>query len=310
MLSLTGMICPLINGFLLLTACGKNVSESANNENPQERYALLIGGGYSPNTDYNSFYANIFHVYTKLVNAGFKAENIKVLHYKGQSKNRPIVDGDATKGQIDDAVDFFASIVDENDIFLLFRSGHGTVEVIYEKYGIVSEDNPIPAEETNIKSLGTIAVMQFQDGIWTYLEFADRMKKINSNISLVVLNQCYAEEFVKVSQIVENTIIITETASYEFAFNMPKTQDGTDIWEFVACIFEGLLASPEHTANFNVIDIDGDNKASVQEAFKYQIECNPNCKGMRIHEQVYIQETPHLGFGPKFKDRQVFIIGE
>lgn len=62
---------------------------------------MLIGGGYSPNTDHDSFYANIFHVYTKLVAAGFKAENIRGLHYKGQSKNRPIVGGDATKGQID-----------------------------------------------------------------------------------------------------------------------------------------------------------------------------------------------------------------
>jgi hypothetical protein len=94
---------------------------------------------------------------------------IKVLFFSEQISNQTIVEGKATKENFLAELRHFEEMMDSNDSLLIFRSGHGMVEVILETGGKLSNSNDSHKIE-NIKSVGTEAVMCFPDGKLNYIE--------------------------------------------------------------------------------------------------------------------------------------------
>jgi hypothetical protein len=182
-----------------------------------QKYALLVGGGITERDDNESFYNNIEYVSNVLKRLNYKNKNVKILFYGDNSKFRPIVVADATRKNFIDELRHFEKTIDSNDSLLIFRSGHGTIELVDEKYGILSVDKEIPRIRIT-RIIGTAAVMSFPDGQLSYLEFQDRLKRIKAGQIVVILNQCYSGQFTEITSKLDNTVVVSETEDVEFAF--------------------------------------------------------------------------------------------
>jgi len=229
---------------------------------------------------------------------GYDDGNIKILFYGGKSSEHPIVEGKATKKCVIDELSHFEKIIDSNDSLLIFRSGHGIIELIFEKYGILSINENIPENE-NIKVTGTTSVMCFPDGPMSYLEFQEKLGRIRGKQIVVILNQCYSGEFTKIANKLDNTVVISETEEVGIAFTLKR---GTKRWEynewsFVKCICDGFLENGK-----------SGEKRSVFEAFHYMIKCNPNVEGVPLQpDKPLLKEYPQIKYGRNLTKGSVYI---
>jgi len=269
-----------------------------NRPNESQKYALLIGGGITKQNTFESYYKNIEYVANTLKKLGYYDGNIKILFYGGKSSERPIVEGKATKKSVIDELSHFEKIIDSNDSLLIFRSGHGIIELIFEKYGILSINEHVPDNE-NIKVTGTTSVMCFPDGPMSYLEFQEKLGRIRGKQIVVILNQCYSGEFTKIANKLDNTVVISETEEVGIAFTLKR---GTKRWEynewsFVKCICDGFLENGK-----------SGEKRSVFEAFHYMIKCNPNVEGVPLQpDKPLLKEYPQIKYGRNLTKGSVYI---
>jgi len=97
------------------------------------KYALLIGGGLCEFYNFNTFYKNIEYVANSLKQLGYNDDNVKILFYGGRSSNYPLIEEDVTRSNVIAELMFYERIIDPNDSLLIFRSGHGTIELVDEK---------------------------------------------------------------------------------------------------------------------------------------------------------------------------------
>jgi hypothetical protein len=188
--------------------------------------------------------------------------------------------------------------IDTNDTFLLFRSGHGIVELIFERYGILSKNDSAPENE-NVMVVGTAAVMCFPDGPLSYLELLDQLRSIKAKQNIVILNQCYSGQFAEIAMHLDNTVVITETGEVEIAFkDIRKTESWNyDEWPFVKCLFDGFLDK----------DLRGE-KQSVFKAFQYMLQCNPNVEGLPVQaDRPLLRESPQIRYGSGLQKGAVYI---
>ena len=269
-----------------------------NRLNESQKYALLIGGGITKQHTFESYYKNIEYVANTLKKLGYDDGNIKILFYGEKSSERPIVEGKATKKCVIDELSRLEKIIDSNDSLLIFRSGHGIIELIFKKYGILSMNEHVPESE-NIKVVGTASVMCFPDGSMSYLEFQEKLGRIKGKQIVVILNQCFSGEFTNIAHKLDNTVVISETAEVGIAFTLKR---GTKRWEhnewsFVKCICDGFLENGK-----------SGEKRSVLEAFHYMIKCNPNVKGVRVQpDRPILKECPQINYGKNLKKGSVYI---
>ena len=269
-----------------------------NGANESQKYALLIGGGITKQNTFESYYKNIEYVANTLNKLGYDDENIKILFYGGKSSERPIVEGKATKKSVIDELSHFEKIIDSNDSLLIFRSGHGIIELIFEKYGILSTNEHMPKNE-NIKVAGTTSVMSFPDGPMSYLEFQEKLGRIRAKQIVVILNQCYSGEFTKIANKLDNTVVISETEEVGIGFTLKRRTKRWEYneWPFVKCIFDGILENGK-----------SGEKRSVFEAFHYMIKCNPNVEGVPLQpDRPLLKERPQINYGRNLKRGSVYI---
>ena len=269
-----------------------------NRSNESQKFALLIGGGVTKQQNFESYYKNIEYVANTLKKLGHNDENIKILFYGEKSSDRPIVEGKATKKCVIDELRRLEKLIDSNDSLLIFRSGHGTIELIFEKYGILSIDEHVPENE-NIKVVGTASVMYFLDGFMSYLEFQEKLERIRAKQIVVILNQCFSGEFTNIANKLDNTVIISETGEVGIAFTLKRTTKRCKYneWSFVKCICDGFLENGRRG-----------EKRSVFEAFNYMIKCNPNIEGVGIHpDRPILKEHPQINYGRNLKKGSVYI---
>jgi hypothetical protein len=263
-----------------------------------QKYALLVGGGTGKKDNLDSFYENIKHVNYRLNELGYDAKNIKILYYGGNTPDRPIVDGDSTKKNFLNAISELGKIINPTDSLLIFRSGHGIIELNFHKYGILSKDETLP-EDSHVSVLGTAAVMRFSDGPLSSFVFQEELRKIKAKQVIVILNQCYSGMFIYITKKLSNTVVITETNEVGIAFDYirPTKKSKPRVWPFVKCLFEGLL-----------INSDQREKKSVIEAYHYMLECNPNVKGVAIKaDRPLLKEYPQIKYGGGLKMGNVYI---
>lgn len=266
--------------------------------NESKKYALLIGGGTSQRDTCESYYKNIQYFAMTLKKMGYDDKNIKILFYGGRTKGHPIVEGDATKTSILNELSYFGEKIDSNDTLIIFRSGHGMVELIFEKYGILSKNERVP-EIDNIKILGTAAVMIFPDGSMSYLEFQQKLEKIEGKHIVVILNQCFSGQFTDIAMNLGHTVVISETNKVEIAFKRTKKTKNSEhtVWPFVKCICDGFLKKS-----------NGEKKQSVINAFQYMLKCNPNVNGIPIQEgRPLWKESPQIKYGSELIKGSIYI---
>jgi hypothetical protein len=289
------MVLTIIIGILCFY---KFIFALKNRSNESQKYALLIGGGVTKQQNFESYYKNIEYVANTLKKLGYDDENIKILFYGGKSSDRPIVEGKATKKCVIDELSRLEKLIDSNDSLLIFRSGHGTIKLIFEKYGILSTNEPVPKNE-KIKVTGTAPVMRFPDGPMSYLELQEKLGRIRAKQIVVILNQCFSGGFVKIANKLDNTVVISETDEVGIAFNLkiaPRIW-GYNEWPFVKCIFDGFLENNRNK-----------EKQSVFEAFNYMIKCNPYVEGVGIHpDKPLLKERPQINYGRNLKKGSVYI---
>ena len=269
-----------------------------NGPNESQKYALLIGGGVTKNDAFESYYKSIEYVANTLRKLGYDDGNVKILFYGGKSSGRLIIEGNATKKRLTEELSHFEKIIDLNDSLLIFRSGHGIIELIFEKYGILSINEHVPENE-NIKVTGTTSVMCFPDGPMGYLEFQEKLGRIRAKQIVVILNQCYSGEFTKIANKLDNTVVISETEEVGISFTLKRRTKRWEYneWSFVKCICDGFLENGK-----------SGEKRSVFEAFNYMIKCNPNVTGVGIHpDKPLLKECPQINYGRNLKKGSVYI---
>ncbi len=256
--------------------------------NESKKYALLVGGGTSKDDTSESFYKNIEYVYQTLIKIGYNEKNVKVLFFDGKPTNHPIVDGNANKASFIDELYRYETIIDSNDSLLIFRSGHGTVELIFEKYGILVKEEILPEGES-INIIGSDAVMCFPDDPLSSFEFQEILGRIKAKQIIVILNQCYSGKFTEIANNISNTVVISETEEIGLGFISKRSTKSwkSSVWPFVKCMFDGLLENGK----------DG-KKRSINEAFQYMLECNPNIEGIGFRaDRPPWRESPQIKYG-------------
>ena len=144
--------------------------------NKSQKYALLIGGGITESDNFEFYYKNVEYAANTLKKLGYCDEDIKTLFFGGKTANHPIVEGNATKENFIYELRHLGQTIDSNDSLVIFRSGHGIVKLILEKY----PNNKHGLEIESIKCVGTEAVMRFPDGDLSHLEFQEILDALHA----------------------------------------------------------------------------------------------------------------------------------
>ena len=184
------------------------------------------------------------------------------------------------------------------DSLLIFRSGHGIIELKFSKYGILSKDESLP-EGSHVSVLGTAAVMCFSDGPLSSFLLQEELRKIKAKQIIVILNQCYSGMFTDITKKLYHTVVISETNEVGIGFNSIRLTKKlkSKVWPFVKCFFDGLL-----------INSFPREKKSVIEAYHYMLECNPNVKGIAIKaDRPLLKEYPQIKYGSGLTMGNVYI---
>ena len=258
-------------------------------------YALLIGGGMTEDDNIKCFYNSTEYAYHTLIKLGYRDRDIKVLFYGGQTPNHPIAEGDATKDTFLTELRLLGDTIDSNDSLLIFRSGHGTIKLVFERFQN-GNDNP---SIHNMKSIGTMAAMRFPDDDLSRFELQDILKEINAKQIIVILNQCFSGQFTQIVDHLDNTVVITETRTTEMAIkdNRKTLRWAHDEWPFVKCFFDGFLQNSTNG-----------QKQSVFNAFQFMRRCNPNIEGVPISaDRPLLRENPQIKYGKSLRAGNVYI---
>jgi hypothetical protein len=283
----------------IIAGCATTERITERKKNEHQKYALLIGGGITDSDNYESFYTNIEYVSNTLKQMGYRDEDIIILFYGGKTPYHPIVEGSATKKNFIDELSRLGDIIDSNDSLVIFRSGHGMVELICEKHDKFSDyENRFGTE--SIKCAGTVAVMNFPDGNLSCFEFQEILGRIKGKQIVIILNQCFCGQFTDIAMNLHKTVVVSETRETELAINQTrKTIRWRYIeWPFVKCFFDGFL---------QYIDTTG-KKQSVFDAFQYMLRCNPNIEGIPIKaDRPLLKENPKIKYGRELKIGTVYI---
>ncbi|MCG2718181.1 MAG: hypothetical protein L6408_05025 [Nanoarchaeota archaeon] len=280
-------------------------------KNPEpKKYALLIGGGTNKYNDHESFYSNIELVYQSLKDKGYKDKDIDVLYFGGKTDKHPLAENNADKETITESLDDIANKITPKDKLVIFRSGHGMLDIIFENYGIISIKNPLGPDDPIPKSIGDASVMELPDGeIIADFEFKEYLKNIKAKEIIVILNQCYSGGFNDITKDLDNTVVITESTKSEQAFKWlaGDTMKYSE-WPFVRLIFDAFNGE-DYEGNPVDADINGDDKISLNESFDYMFENNPLVNGVRmVNKMGYVKkETPHITYGKNLKKGGVFL---
>ena len=254
-------------------------------------YALLIGGGVTERDNFESYYKNIVYVSNILKKIGYRDKDIKILFYKGNTPYHPIVESEATKENFINELRELANIIDSNDSLLIFRSGHGKVNLVFDKFA----NNRHGFGIESVKCIGTISFMRFPDGDISHLEFQEILKNIGAKQIVVILNQCFAGQFADITESLNNTVVISETDKSEFAINDLRRK--SDEWAFVKCLFDGFLQNGTKG-----------QKQSVYNAFQYMLRCNPCIEGIPVQaDRPLLKEHPQIKYGSELEKGSVYI---
>jgi len=285
-------------GFVLVSLGFLVFYISKDKHNDSVKYALLIGGGLCELDNFNTFYNNIEYAANSLTRLGYDNNNVKILFYGGYSPKYPLIEGDATRCNVIGELENYERIIDQNDTLLIFRAGHGSLELVDENYGILSNDNKVPVSiNTNI--IGTVAVMSFPDGPLSHLDFQELLGRLKAQQIIVILNQCYSGQFTEITTKLSNAVVVSETGDVGIAFSTKQrvTVWNHAVWPFVKCLFDGFL-------------IEGccEAKGSVLKAFEYMLSCNPNVEGISIKaDRPFLKETPQIKYGKRLTKGAVYI---
>ena len=285
-------------GFILVSLFFLISYNLRSKHNESVKYALLIGGGLCEFDNFNTFYKNIEYVANSLKQLGYNDNNVKILFYGGKSSNYPLIEEDATRSNVIAELMFYERIIDPNDSLLIFRSGHGMIELVDAKYGILSNGRII-SENIIPNIIGTVAVMSFPDGPLSYLEFQEFLRRIKVRQIIVILSQCYSGHFVEITTKCANTVVISDTEEVGIAFTTNRMVKiwNHEVWPFVKCIFDGFL-------------LGGccESKRSVFTAFEYMLSCNPNVEGFSLKsDRPLLRETPQIKYGKELTKGAVYI---
>ena len=288
----------VIIGFILVVFYFAIPLTSENKPNELNMHALLIGGGTAAIDNYDHFYKNIEYVASSLKQIGYNDKYVKILFYGGKFPNYPLVSANATRTNVIAELRRYEKILDEKDSLLIFRSGHGIIELVIDKCSILTI-NEKATEKVIKKVIGTAAVMKFPDGSLSYLQFQEILVRIKAKQIIVILNQCYSGQFTEIATNVDNTVIVSETDEVGIAFyNKRKTKRWKHrVWPFVKCMFDGFLSAK----------YVGQRK-SVIAAFEYMLLCNPNIEGIPVKsDRPLLKEIPQIKYGRALTKGAVYI---
>ena len=260
-----------------------------------KKYALLIGGGTTDGDTYDSFFDNIEYASNTLIKLGYCEEDIKILFYGGKKPGHSIVEKDATKKIFLDELSYLEKMIDSNDSLVIFRSGHGIIDLVYKKFEALSNTENLSVDG-RFEVIGITAAMIFPDGVLTCLEFQERLARIRAKQIVVILNQCFSGQFTDMTLRLNNTVVISQT---DFAMHQSRKtlKWKHNEWPFVKCFFDGFLHKSKE-----------DKKQSVYNAFQYMLKCNPNIEGIpEKADRPLLKEIPQIKYGKSLTIGTVYI---
>lgn len=299
-MAMSSLIIKIISLILLISICSIGPAYSFDHpakhkNNESKKYALLIGGGATKLDAYDSFFRNIEYTSNALIKLGYQKENIKILFYGGQNPKRSIVAKNATKQILLEELNRLENKIDSNDSLLIFRTGHGAIDLVFEGNNALPRIKPTPAFN-RFKCVGTTAVMIFPDGVLSCFDFQESLARIKAKQIIIILNQCFSDQFGDIALKLDNTVVVSQ-AGLAIRQTRETLKWKSDEWPFVKCLIDGFLHN----------NTKGD-KQSVYNAFQYMIKCNPNIEGIPIKpDQPLLKEKPQIRYGKNLNIGAVYI---
>ena len=282
----------------IIAGCATTERITEREKNEHKKYALLIGGGTTEGDNFESYYKNVEYAANTLKKLGYCDEDITTLFFGGKTANHPIVEGNATKENFIYELRHLGQTIDSNDSLVIFRTGHGMVELKCESFDKFSDyENRFGTE--SIKCAGTVAVMNFPDGNLSCFEFQEILGRIKGKQIVIILNQCFCGQFTDIAMNLHKTVVVSETRETELAINQTRKtiRWKHNEWPFVKCFFDGFLQ----------YGTTG-KRQSVFDAFQYMLRCNPNIEGIPIKaDRPLLKETPMIKYGRGLRIGTVYI---
>lgn len=274
------------------------VMDSTSGRATSRRFALLVGGGTTSRDNFDSFYENIRFVAGVLGKLGYPRSHVRILFYGGKTAAHPIVEAEATKEAVLAELHAFQQTVTPADSLLIFRSGHGSIALLFEKCDPLPVQGPLPQNGPG-GCADTAAVMCFPDGDLTYLELQEKLAAIHAAQIVVILNQCYSGQFTDMATALDHTVVVSQTGEVGVGFFCNRRTDRGEntVWPFVKCLFEAFLMHDR-----------GGKKQSLLNAYEYMHFCNPNVRGVPVHaDRPLLKEEPQIKYGKNLKRGSVYI---
>jgi hypothetical protein len=250
---------------------------------PQNKYAVIISGGYNQDVNYERYWNDCAAIYSSLINVyNYDKSHIYVLMADGTN---PAVDRARLNGTFDSSP--------------LDLDGDGTADIQYAatKSNITSVFNTLLTTLTNEDDLfiyttdhggrhsGQNSYMYLWGSTIEDYEFAIEVDKVNARSINIVMEQCNSGGFI--DDITGNKRVITTACSAdEVSYAMPPYYDYDEF------VYHWTSAVAGHTPSGSAVNADSNNDGivSIHEAFIYA-----NTHDTRSETPQYISQPTSFG---------------
>lgn len=232
--------------------------------NEKDKYALLMSAGTPP------VHGDIPIMHNLLLEQGFPKENIFILDYDGHQDDKEYpIDGAATIKNIQDAIHHLKSVLDENDVFLMYVTAHGNLDdndnESFYFYLPTGEHSKKKYRRTYLKGyflrsfLTDLGYYEVSERCW------ERAIPLNADYSVFIFDACFSgqmielfsdKEFVEEHSFGKKLVLISSCGGNTGSIGFGNT--GIFTYAFVQAY-----------SNSWISDLNKDGKVSLGEAYAY-----------------------------------------
>ena len=238
----------------------------------ENRYAVIISGGYSVHSNYARYWNDCSYFFATLKQNGFLNDNIYVLMSDGTDPAVDRADGvsspldlnndgrddigySATKADLTIVFNELADKLGPDDLLFIFSTDHGGN----------GPDNPFPYDQPDV-------VLYLWGEYITGDELAVEVNKVNAGVIAGVFEQCFSGGIVEKLK-APNRVLMSASRWWELSYAMEPDYN----YDEFSYLTTKALAEPESG------DSNGDGTTTLEEAYLYAL-ANDSCQSEEIDE--------------------------
>lgn len=252
-------------------------------------YALLMADRDDSAPVY--FYESARLVYDTLIKQKVDPENIEFLYRSEKGLEDKIIDGDATKTNIKNALAGYSNL-SENDMLIIYRAGHGGLTW---KEG--QDGEALTLSEMELEGYDYTTPGMKEPNRITQEEFAEMIKNIKAK-KVIILQQCHSDGFTEITKDLKKTVVIAAERKEHTTKKWPLSEYW-DLTNYVCAAISGELNKKSIDA-----DKDDDGLVSIIEAYEFSIKNMPGAV------MGFVEEHAGGGHYSAYKEKPQFSCSE